>query len=277
MDYGDINLTIQIGDLIEPYISGKKSMPSSKELSEVRNRYFDLFESFKQSEKSYHKKWSIGPGKRWLTKRFSGVPEGEPRYRSLIEDLSSESHPHEWNESLEKMSQNLQATEWAPSSMKFAWLDRGFDVNEMEELLSVLEAYKSRNVKPAYRQITQASQVAKMEKPPAVPLVDSAENMLGIFVNLHRSLSDQSKKRRLMLKWISKNVFDQDDMYESILNIGKYTANTGFERFRFNILLARHRFFRKIKNATRSILNTLRDLFGPKKIKSIFKNLILKK
>ncbi|KAA1076914.1 hypothetical protein PGT21_023985 [Puccinia graminis f. sp. tritici] len=271
-----VYLTIQIGDLIQPHLSKEHSMLSLEEKEQVRNEIVKLFKTFKQSEKSYDKKWTTGPGKQWLIELFSRNNSDETGYTSFIKYLGSESHPDEWKNSLASLAQKLEVKGWAPPSLQFTWLDLGFEVDEMEELLCMLEAYKTPNVKAAYS-AAQASQLAEDKKQALLPLAYSSENMTRRFVELHRSLSNQSKKRRLMLKWISENLFSHEKIDESILNIGKYAANTPYDRVRFNILLGTHKISQKITNFACSILNWIKDHFGPKKIGTIFKKFTSKK
>jgi hypothetical protein len=270
-DYDAVHLTIQIGDLVEPYISLKREILTPKEIRRMRNKFFDLFKSFKQTDKSYNKKWSTGPGKIWLRKHFAGITEGGRRYVNLIRTLGSESTKSQGEkEVLSIMSKNLEEKKWSPSSWKFIWLYCGWDVDEMEELICILEAFKTCNAKPAYHKAAQALKHTEDESSSLPALPYSAVNMLDRFVRLHRSLSSPSTKRSPMLAWICDNVWDYDVIYESILNIGKYNANTTSDRFRFSVLLITHQFSQKIKNFTQSIFSWIQEMFGTQKIGSIF-------
>ncbi|WAQ93050.1 hypothetical protein PtA15_18A106 [Puccinia triticina] len=225
----DVHLTIRIGDLILPHLSKIETELSAEEMDQVRTQFFELFKTFKQPEKSYDKKWTTGAGRKWLSERFSKISNDETRYPNLMKYLGAESEPHEWKKSLEKLVPNLDAKGWAPSSMKFNWLEHGFEEDEMEELICMVEAYKTSNVKAAYS-YAQASQTAEEKNLSLLPLAYSDKNMMKRFLELNRSLSNQSKKRMLMLKWISENLYTHDQIDVSILNLGKYTANTGYDR-----------------------------------------------
>ncbi|KAI7939154.1 hypothetical protein MJO28_014733, partial [Puccinia striiformis f. sp. tritici] len=265
----DVQLTIQVGDLIEPYLLRAQAELSAEEKSKVRNQLFELFERFRQSEWSYDKKWSIGPGRKWLIERFSGSGYGETRYHNFIKSLGSESHPDEWKQSLEQLELNLEAKQWAPPSLKFTWLDLGFEPDEMEELIRILKAYQARTLKSAFRDVEEAS-TTKAGDIPLQSLAYSAENMPKRFVELHRRLAKQAKKRRLMLKWISENLLTHDQIYESILNIGRCAAHKPIDQLRFKLVLGIHKLLHNVRDVSHSIWSWILDLFSPQKIREYF-------
>lgn len=261
-DFDLVHLTIRIGDLMQLDRPEQAALLSPIDQVELGRRFVSLFEEFKQSEKSYAKKWSSGKGKIWLNRNFIQLGDHQTRYqifiRSLVSPLERAARP--WR-SLVEGSIKTKPKGWALLSMRIIWLDLGFDVEEMEELLYVLEAYTPPNIKKACQEAAQASQARSFRPIQRLPLAYS-DQMAERIVRLFEFLAEEPKKRRLMLRWISENVFPAREVDESLLNIGKFAGNTKYDRLRFSILLCIHNVhycllegFQALREWFRTVLN----------------------